>query len=149
MHRTSYLISESIGYRMSHAIPSLGLRAADRVRLGERVHSGLPAAKVLALADQARWTKSQLFEWAHIPPANGHKRFREGRFTGHESERIARLAMLFDAARAMLRDPDRATEWLTEPNTSLGGVAPIVAGGTEIGAAEVFDLVGRLRHGVF
>lgn len=130
-------------------IGSLGLRDTSRLRLGRTIHAGLPAAKVENLLRVSGWTKTDLFRWAHIPPANGHKRFRAGQFHDHESERIARLATLFDASLAMLRDPQRASDWLRAPNPRLGGAVPIEAAGTELGAAEVHDLIGRLRHGVY
>ncbi|MCA1820114.1 MAG: MbcA/ParS/Xre antitoxin family protein [Halobacteriales archaeon] len=31
----------------------------------------------------------------------------------------------------------------------MGGVPPIEAASTELGALEVLDLVGRIRHGVY
>lgn len=130
-------------------IGSLGMKAANRVELGRDIHAGLPAKKVLRLLHASGWNKSQLFEWAHIPPANGNRRFKAGRFEAHESERIARLARIFDQALAMLRSPMRATEWLMAPNPRLADLPPVQAAGTELGAIEVEALIGRLRHGVY
>lgn len=130
-------------------IRSLGLKAPTRMKLGVAIHGGLPSAKVEKLLRVSGWNKSQLFQWAHIPPANGHKRFKAGRFGDHESERIARLARIFDAANDMLRSPQRAAEWMVQANARLGDVAPVEAIGTELGAAEVEALIGQMRHGVF
>ncbi len=130
-------------------IRSLDLRAATRLQLGTSIHRGLSAAKVTKFLRTSGWNKSQLFEWAHIPPANGNRRFRAGRFHDHESERIARLARLFDAAWDMLRDGVRASEWLQQPNELLDGHTPIKVAGTELGGREVEALIGRLRHGVY
>ncbi len=130
-------------------IRSLGLRARDTIRLGEAIHAGLSAAAVQRFLDASGWNKSQLFEWAHIPPANGNRRFRAGQFADHESERIARLARVFDQAHDMLRDPRRATEWMQEGNPRLAGKPPVNVCGTEFGAREVEALLGRLRHGVY
>jgi len=130
-------------------IKSLDVRARSLVALGERIHSGLPASKVSKFLQASGWNKSQLFEWTHIPAANGNRRFRRGKFGDHESERIARLASLFDSALEMLRHRVRAAEWLQQPNPRLGGVAPVQAAGTELGANEVQALIGRLRHGVY
>lgn len=130
-------------------IRSLGLKAPSRVQLGATIHEGLPSKKVEKLLHSSGWTKTQLFEWAHIPPANGHKRFKAGKFHDHESERIARLARVYDAALDMLRNPQRATEWMMEPNMRLGGNSPVEVAGTELGAAEVEALIGRIQHGVY
>ncbi|MBI2077767.1 MAG: DUF2384 domain-containing protein [Euryarchaeota archaeon] len=130
-------------------IRSMGLKARDAVVLGETIHRGVSAAAVQRLLDASGWTKSQLFEWAHIPPANGNRRFRAGHFQDHESERIARLARAFDQAQDMLRDRHRAARWMQEANPRLGGRSPVQVCGTEFGAREVEAVIGRLRHGVY
>lgn len=131
------------------AIRSLGVEAKSRVALGEVIHSGIPASKVKKLLQASGWTKAQLFRWAHIPPATGNRRFAQGRFDDHESERIARLARALDAATDLFRDVRRAAEWMQEPNPRLGGRSPAEACGTELGARETEALIGRVRHGVY
>ena len=66
------------------------------------------------------------------------------RFCEKNVARLVALAIeLFDGqVSATLR-------WFTEPNRALGGLAPVQAAATEIGAREVEDLIGRLEHGVF
>lgn len=130
-------------------IRSLGLRARDPILLGEAIHAGLAAVAVQRFLDASGWNKTQLFEWSHIPPANGNRRFKAGRFGDHESERIARLARVFDQAHDMLRNPHRAAQWMQETNRRLGGRAPVHVCGTEFGVREVEALIGRLRHGVY
>ncbi len=48
-----------------------------------------------------------------------------------------------------LADHGRAIRWLKRPNRALGGIAPIAALDTELGAREVENLIGRLEHGVY
>jgi putative toxin-antitoxin system antitoxin component (TIGR02293 family) len=53
------------------------------------------------------------------------------------------------AAIEMLRDPERADEWLNTPNIRLGGRSPMQAIESDGESAEVEALIGRLGHGVY
>lgn len=130
-------------------IRSLRLKAPGPLALGKRIHEGLPISTVEHFLLETGWNQTQLWQWAHISPATGKRRFVEGRFKDHESERIARIARLFDQAKELLRDSRRAADWLLQDNPRLGGESPIEAAGTELGALEVEALIGRLRHGVY
>ena len=66
------------------------------------------------------------------------------------TDRIARIAMLFDEAVELFEgDRARASHWFRSPRKALGGAAPIEYADTEPGAREVRDLIGRIEHGVF
>ena len=133
--------------RMSADIASLRLHASDRLALAEKIHSGLRPTQVQNLLAASGMTQEQLFEAAHIPVSTGRRRLSESHFTDHESERIARIARVFEAARDLFAG-DRTQAWLREPNARLGGRTPLAAAGTELGALEVEALLGRLAHGV-
>jgi putative toxin-antitoxin system antitoxin component (TIGR02293 family) len=66
-----------------------------------------------------------------------------------ESERLFRLACLYDKAVEVFEDPQMARKWLKEPSWALGDVTPLRYADTELGAQEVEDLLGRIEHGVF
>ena len=132
---------------MSVEIASLRINAPDRLALAEKIHRGLRGDQVQGFLATAGMTQEQLFAGAHIPVSTGRRRLAEGRFTDHESERIARIARIHDATADLFPAP-RATQWLMAPNPRLGGRTPFAAAGTELGAAEVEALLGRLAHGV-
>ena len=67
-------------------------------------------------------------------------------FDAHE-DRLYRLARLLALARENLGDAARASRWLKRANHALGGVAPIAAIDTELGARQVENLLGRIAHG--
>ena len=70
--------------------------------------------------------------------------------TQHESERLLRLALVFEKAVELFEgNADAARDWLKAPNKALAGESPLTIVETEIGAREVEDLIGRLEHGVF
>lgn len=133
---------------MSVEIASLRISAPDRLALAEKIHSGLRSTQVLHFLATAGMTQEQLFTGAHIPVSTGRRRLAGDGFTDHESERIARIARVFDAARDLFPG-ERATAWLMQENPRLGGRRPFTAAGTELGALEVEALLGRLAHGVY
>lgn len=49
----------------------------------------------------------------------------------------------------VFENPDRARRWLREPQRALGNRVPLELLGTEAGAREVEDLLGRIEYSVF
>ena len=70
-------------------------------------------------------------------------------FKADESDRILRVARLFDRSVAVLGSQEEARGWLKEPQRLLGGQTPLEFMSTEVGAREVEDLLGRIEYGVF
>ncbi len=130
-------------------IVSLRMKARDRLELAEKIHDGLSSAKVRQFLKFTGLTQEQLFQAAHIAASTGRKRLATASFPDHESERIARIARVFDRTLELFPDPSRAVAWLVEKNPRLAGRRPLDAAGTELGAMEVEALIGRLAHGVF
>lgn len=67
-----------------------------------------------------------------------------------ESERLLRISTIFEKAVALFEgNVGEAVEWLTKPKKALGDKVPMSYAGSELGAREVENLIGRLEHGVF
>jgi putative toxin-antitoxin system antitoxin component (TIGR02293 family) len=60
-----------------------------------------------------------------------------------------RVARLIERAARVLESGENARKWLTSPQIGLGGAVPMEYAGTEVGAREVEDLLGRIEHGVY
>jgi putative toxin-antitoxin system antitoxin component (TIGR02293 family) len=75
------------------------------------------------------------------------QRRRHGRLARFESDRLYRLARLLALAHENLGDAARASRWLKRANHSLGGLAPLAAIDTELGARQVENLLGRIAYG--
>lgn len=85
-----------------------------------------------------------------IPERTLARRKTAGRLAPGESERLLRIANLFERCVELFDgDVAAAVNWLTTPNQALHQEAPLTAARTEFGAREVEDLIGRLEHGVF
>ena len=118
-------------------------------QLVERVRDGLPFAELEALREPLGLSLQELAGFAGIPGRTLVRRRQAGRLDPTESERVLRIERLLALATEMLRDVHRARDWLRSPKAALAGHSPLDYADTEVGAREVEQLIGRLRHGVF
>jgi putative toxin-antitoxin system antitoxin component (TIGR02293 family) len=94
--------------------------------------------------------QQQLADYLDIPNRTFARRRDAGSFDGRESEKLLRLAEIWDAALELFDGDDvRTRGWLMAPAFGLGNVAPIEYARTEFGGREVRALIGRIADGVF
>lgn len=74
---------------------------------------------------------------------------RRTTFHADESERILRVATVFQRALEALGGLEETRRWFNTPKRSLGGRSPMEYCDTEPGAREVEHLLGRIEHGVY
>jgi len=127
------------------AVP-LALPLPDLIGLLKR---GLPFTSFEKLRRSLGVTARELADVLLIAGRTLARRREEGRMHTDESERLYRLAKLFDSASAITDTPEQARHWFTTPKRALGGATPLAFSDTEPGAREVEHLIGRLEHGVF
>lgn len=136
-------------------------RAVSRRKLGTIPSLSLPAHAALAAIRKGYcfevWenlrlatgvTRERLARITGIDPSTLRRRQRSGRLDPRQSERVERVARIFDMALRMFGgNAALAREWLNTPDSSLRGAAPLDHCQSEIGAREVEDLIGRIEHG--
>jgi len=76
------------------------------------------------------------------------RRETQGRLTAEESDRLFRLARLFERTVEVLGSESTARQWLQAEQHALGGRVPLEIARYEPGAREVERLLGRLEHGI-
>lgn len=114
------------------------------------IRRGLPFDVIETLEEAYGASRKELAEVLSIPVSTLTRRRKEGTLHADESDRVARLARLKDAAVAMMQgDDDAAIQWLHTPLEVLGDETPMAHASTEMGTRDVEDLIGRIRHGVF
>ncbi len=124
--------------------------AAPATALTERdVRRGVPVTTVSALAQTLGVGVPDLLEWLSISPRTWARRKHTGLLDTLESDRVARLGRLVRRATQVLGNATDATAWLTTPNRTLQRRTPFEVAATEVGADTVFQLLGRIDHGVF
>lgn len=150
------LVSGSIASDRSGKAPpplpgwSLGLKTFDAVKVAQRLKRGLPYQSLARLARNSELSPETIGKVTGIPQRTLARRKAQGKLTPHESERVYRLALIFEKTLELFEeDVVAARQWLTTPARGLANHTPLEMVETEIGAREVENLIGRLEHGVF
>ena len=128
---------------------SIGSPYDTFLEAAELVQAGLPFAAVRRLQIASGLTLARIKQVTRMSEGSFNRRKKSGRLSQDESERLLRLARLFERALQLHDgDVDEAREWLSTPIPALGSARPLDLSQTEPGAREVEDLIGRIEHGV-
>ena len=125
----------------------LGRRLATNRDLREAIREGLPPAVIERLMAASGLSLSQLAAALDLSPRSLQRRRSAGKLARFESDRLYRLARIIALANEFLGDHERAIRWLKRPNHALGGIAPVAALDTELGARQVENVLGRIAYG--
>lgn len=126
---------------------TLGRSFSSDRDMREAIRAGFPPAVVEELMRASGLTLKGLAGALDLSPRSLQRRRRSGKLAQHESDRLYRLARLVAIANEYLGDPERARRWLKHPNRALGGIAPVAAIDTEVGARQVENILGRIAYG--
>jgi putative toxin-antitoxin system antitoxin component (TIGR02293 family) len=134
---------------MAAAIVS-GQKGGALEKLVESLNAGWPYRSLARFQAEAGLPLETIAEQIQVPLRTLHRRRLEGRLKPDESERLHRLANIFDKACALFGgNKESARRWLQSPKPALGNRAPLWYARTDVGAREVEDLIGQIEHGVF
>jgi putative toxin-antitoxin system antitoxin component (TIGR02293 family) len=122
------------------------LLATDR-DMRDAIRDGFPPAVVEELMRASGLTLKELSDALDLSPRSLQRRRRSGKLARYESDRLYRLARLVAIANDYLGDQERARRWFKSPNRALGGLAPVDAIDTEVGARQVENILGRIAYG--
>ena len=128
---------------------SAGLSFEDTGDLIRELKRGFPMSTFENLRSAMDVPAKTLASVANIASRTLSRRRKEGRLQTDESERLFRIASLYDRAVEVLGSGERARAWFKGPKKALGGKTPLQYADTEPGAREVENLLGRLEYGVF
>jgi len=131
------------------ALIGLNLISTEKNELIQKIKKGLPVSAFEKIQKELEVSADTLASTVNIASRTLARRKKEGRFQPDESERVLRIASLFDRALQVLHKQSRVKLWFKSPQKGLGGKTPLEYADTEPGAREVEDLLGRLEHGVF
>jgi putative toxin-antitoxin system antitoxin component (TIGR02293 family) len=110
---------------------------------------GLPVLELDALRDDLDLPMDKLGPLLGISKATLHRRKSAGKLDTAESDRVVRFARLLGKAASVMESLENGRRWLSSPQIGLGGEVPLVFAGTEAGAREVEELLGRIEYGVY
>jgi putative toxin-antitoxin system antitoxin component (TIGR02293 family) len=126
----------------------LGL-GAGRTAWIEAAKAGLSTDVFVRLALRLGISEARLAEVVGLSSTTLARRKRAGAFTAVEGEHVLRVAALLHRAAEVFGDEAEAAAWLTTENAALDHASPLSWAGSEFGAREVEDLLGRLEYGVY
>jgi|ERR1700722_2435930 len=124
----------------------LGRTLASDNDLREAIREGFPHAVLQEIMRASGLTLQELATALDLSSRSLQRR-RSGRLARFESDRLYRMARLLALARETLGEGARAARWLKRNNRALGGLAPLTAIDTELGARQVENLLGRIAYG--
>ena len=130
------------------ATQSLSVELASPLALAGSIETGLPVtaldqfAEIMAPDDRS-------FKYRVVSKATLQRRRKStGRLSIDESDRLVRLAKVFNFALEIYGTPEKVREFLRRPHQMLEGKRPLdVAMTTSLGADLVVNLLGRIAYG--
>ncbi len=129
---------------------TLGLKSMDVPTLIKAASAGLSWNSVKRFLGATGLNQQQLAGYLEIPERTFARRREAGALDRRESEKLLRLAEIWEAALELFDgDEARTRAWLVAPAFGLGNAAPIDYARTEFGGREVRALIGRIADGVF
>lgn len=129
---------------------SLGFQVAHSIDLIPKIERGFRFATLTNFVSATGLPIPYAAGVLGIPERTLARRKKDNRLSPHESERLLRMARLFDQTLSLFGgDREAAVNWLRTPKKALRNQSPFHFARTEIGAREVENLIGRIEHGVF
>ncbi len=136
-------------FRWGRSGRSLGLRTENAAELVALVEEGFEFERVGRFQEASGLSLERIARAAGIPLRTLARRQAQGRLGRDESDRLLRVARVFDLAVDLFEgDTAGARAWLQRPQPGLGDQVPLEFAATDVGAREVEKLIARLEHGV-
>ena len=78
-----------------------------------------------------------------------HRRQRQESLNLDESDRLARVARLYELAVKVFGDPEKTKRWLTKPKTKFEDRSPLTMMHTDLGGRQVEEMLYQIDEGFF
>jgi putative toxin-antitoxin system antitoxin component (TIGR02293 family) len=124
-------------------------KAMHPTKLIHRIQKGLRFTELETLQHSLDMPFEQLAAKLSISRSTLQRRKHAGRLSPDESDKLLRFARLLEQATDLFGNLERGRAWLKFPQYGLGGVVPLDYAGTEAGAREVENLLGRIKYSVY
>ncbi|WP_108650883.1 type II RES/Xre toxin-antitoxin system antitoxin [Dongshaea marina] len=147
MQKRTFIPSKAVIPRLWRDV---GLPAGHGLKLVMTINDGLSCDVLDRLSEAVGEPKEAIYKMTQLSKRTLARRLEQGVLKPDESDRVVRFIRVFDRATELFNgDRALAMNWLKEPARALGGKTPVELMTSESGAIEVFDLIGRIEHGVF
>ncbi len=127
---------------------SLGLRAQRADQVVRSIRRGFSVRSVERIRARLGLSMEEVAGVIGASKRTLARRQREGRLESSESDRLYRLARLYEQAVDVFEEEEDVRRWFRQPQWALGGQAPLSSASTDPGAREVELLLQRIEHSV-
>lgn len=114
----------------------------------EKIRHGLPAKAFVQLAEHLRLSQTALAAKLGITTRTIHRKIQARQsLSPVESEKIIRVARVWNCARHLFTSDEAIASWLMTPASPLGGNPPIDLVDTDVGTAKVEGFIKGIAYG--
>jgi len=113
------------------------------------VEKGLPLPTLEEFAAYSGFSMKDLLEVVIPPRTLKHRRQRQEPMSLDESDRLARVARLYELAVHVFGNAGKAQRWLTKPKHRFDERTPLSMMRTELGGRGVEEMLYQIDEGVF
>jgi putative toxin-antitoxin system antitoxin component (TIGR02293 family) len=128
--------------------------AADAAATGNfqpdwrEVERGLPISKLEEFSAYSGFALKDLLEVVIPARTLKHRRQRNEPLSMDESDRLARVARLYELGVKVFGNPDKARRWLSKPKRRFDGRSPLTMMRTSLGGSGVEEMLYQVDEGV-
>jgi putative toxin-antitoxin system antitoxin component (TIGR02293 family) len=113
------------------------------------VERGLPLGVLEEFSTYSGFAMKDLLEVVIPLRTLKHRRQRQEPLSAEESDRLARVARLWEFAVRVFGNPDKARRWLTKPKVRFEERTPLQMMRTGAGGDGVEEMLGQIEEGYF
>lgn len=124
-----------------------------------KIREGIPAARLLEIADDMRKPQDRVLDVLHIARATAGRKLKEGgKLSPEQSERVLGLERLIGQVQVMVEESGEpegfnAAEWMAgwieQPLPALGGAKPAEYLDTVVGQQVLSRLLSQMQSGAY
>jgi putative toxin-antitoxin system antitoxin component (TIGR02293 family) len=135
--------------RMGHAATAPVPLPRDFAFEVQDIERGVPITAIDRFAVYSEIPLKELLEVVIPPRTLKHRRQRGEPLNMEESDRLARVARLYELAVKVFGNADKARKWLTRPKFRLDERTPLLMMRSELGGRRVEEMLYQIDEGVF
>lgn len=113
------------------------------------VERGLPISRLEEFSAYSGFALKDLLEVVIPARTLKHRRQRNEPLSMDESDRLARVARLYELGVKVFGNPDKARRWLSKPKHRFDGRSPLAMMRTSLGGNAVEEMLYQIDEGVF
>lgn len=135
--------------KVSAVADAAEIKARDFQPDWREVERGLPISKLEEFTAYSGFALKDLLEVVIPARTLKHRRQRSEPLSMDESDRLARVARLYELGVKVFGNRDKARNWLSKPKHRFDGRSPLIMMRTSLGGSGVEEMLYQIDEGVF